>query len=147
VYICALAPDETETSQGQQEKFPVTDVFSHIEVADGRIWLLRDGVEYFAGDLTDEEQELTWATAMAPVADLFAQKVDGVAWQTKPSWYVVANNDHTVNPLLERSAAARMGATTYEIDSSHVPMLSHPDVVLDVIRTAANALQESLAMA
>src|SRR6201995_1887669 len=41
VYICALAPDETETSQGQQDKFPVTDVFSHIEVADGRVWLLR----------------------------------------------------------------------------------------------------------
>jgi pimeloyl-ACP methyl ester carboxylesterase len=147
VYLCALAPDETETSQGQQDKFPATDVFSHIEVADGRVWLLRDGVDCFAGDLTDEEKELTWATAMAPVADLFTQQVDGVAWRTKPSWYVVGNNDHTVNPLLERSAAARMGATTYEVDSSHVPMLSHPDLVLDVIRTAANAVQESLAMA
>jgi pimeloyl-ACP methyl ester carboxylesterase len=67
VYICALAPDESETSQSQQSKFPVTDVFSHIEIADDRIWLLRDGVDYFAGDLTDEEKELTWATAMAPV--------------------------------------------------------------------------------
>src|ERR1700716_1774323 len=44
VYIGALAPDETETSQSQQQKFPVTDVFSHIEVADGRIWLKADGV-------------------------------------------------------------------------------------------------------
>jgi len=141
VYIAALAPDETETSQSQQEKFPVTDVFSHIEIADGRIWLLRDGIDCFAGDLTDEEKELTWATAMAPVADLFTQKVEGVAWRTKPSWYVVANQDRTVHPDLERFAADRMGATTYEIDSSHVPMLSHPDLVLDVIRTAANAVQ------
>jgi pimeloyl-ACP methyl ester carboxylesterase len=147
VYICALAPEETETSQSQQEKFPVTDVFSHIEIADGRVWLPRDGVEYFAGDLTDDEQELTWATAMSPVADLFTQKVDGVAWRTKPSWYIVGKNDHTVNPLLERSVAERMGAMTYEVESSHVPMLSRPDLVLDVVRTAANAVAESLATA
>src|SRR5246500_4394024 len=139
VYITALAPDETETSQSQQEKFPVTDVFSHIEIADGRIWLLRDGIDCFAGDLTDAEKELTWATAMAPVADLFTQKVEGVAWRTKPSWYIVATNDHTVHPELERSVAQRMGATTYEVESSHVPMLSHPELVLDVVRTAANA--------
>ena len=145
VYIAALAPDETETSQSQQEKFPVTDVFSHIEISDGRIWLLRDGIDCFAGDLTDAEKELTWATAMAPVAELFTQKVEGVAWRTKPSWYVVATNDHTVHPDLERSAAARMGATTYEVASSHVPMLSHPEFVLDVIRTAATVVQESLA--
>ena len=44
VYIAALAPDETETSQSQQQKFPVTDVFSHIEVADGRIWLKPSGI-------------------------------------------------------------------------------------------------------
>ena len=68
-----------------------------------------------------------WATAMSPVADLFNQKVEGVAWRSKPSWYIVANNDHTVNPELERFAAERMGATTYDVDSSHVPMLSHPD--------------------
>src|ERR1700752_1560570 len=84
VYIAALAPDETETSQGQQDKFPATDVFGHIEVADGRVWLLRSGIDCFAGDLTSEEKELVWATAMAPVADLFNQKVDGVAWRAKP---------------------------------------------------------------
>jgi pimeloyl-ACP methyl ester carboxylesterase len=145
VYIAALAPDESETSQSQQEKFPVTDVFSHIEIADGRIWLLRDGIDCFAGDLTDEEKELTWATAMAPVAELFTQKVEGVAWRTKPSWYIVANNDRTVHPDLERFAANRMGATTSDVDSSHVPMLSHPEIVLDVIRDAAGAVQESAA--
>ena len=49
----------------------------------------------------------------------------------------MANNDQAVHPDLERAAAKRMGATTYDFDSSHVPMLSHPDYVLDVIRTAA----------
>src|SRR5437773_12476829 len=62
VYIAALAPDVDETSQSQQEKFPVTDVFSHIEVADGRVWMLPDGVECFAGDLSDQEKKVVWAT-------------------------------------------------------------------------------------
>jgi hypothetical protein len=78
-------------------------------VADGRLWLLPDGIECFAGDLPEEEQKLVW-----------------------------------VHPDLERSVAERMGAKTTEIDSSHVPMLSHPDVVLDVIRAAASSAQESL---
>jgi pimeloyl-ACP methyl ester carboxylesterase len=139
VYIAALAPDEAETSQSQQEKFPVTDVFSHIEVADGRIWLRPDGVPSFAGDLPEAEQKVVWATQAVPVPDLFTQKVDGVAWRSKPSWYIVAKNDRTVHPDLERFVAKRMGATTYEIDASHVPMLSKPRFVLDVIRDAAKA--------
>jgi pimeloyl-ACP methyl ester carboxylesterase len=137
VYIAALGPDETETSQGELDKFPVTPVFSHIEVADGRVWMLPSGAAYFAGDLPEEEQKLVWATHYAPAADLFLHNAPGVAWRSKPSWYIVANNDQTVNPELERFAAERMGATTYDIDSSHVVMLSHPDFVLDVIRDAA----------
>jgi pimeloyl-ACP methyl ester carboxylesterase len=125
VYIAALAPDADETSQSQQQKFPVTDVFSHIEVADGRIWLKPDGIGYFAGDLPD------------------TQKVDGVAWRSKPSWYVVATEDRTVHPDLERFVAKRMDATTVEAASSHVPMLSQPNLVLDVIRKAASAVQKS----
>ena len=51
VYICALAPDADESSQTQQANFPKTDVFSHIEVVDGRIWLSPEGTKYFCGDL------------------------------------------------------------------------------------------------
>src|SRR6478752_5225359 len=140
VYIAALAPDAGETSQSLQDQFPTTDVFAHIEVADGRIWLLPDGVECFAGDLPEAEQQLVWATQYAPDAGLFAHNADGIAWRSKPSWYIVANNDRTVHPELERFAAKRMGAQTYDVDSSHVPMLSHPKFVLDVIRDAANSI-------
>jgi pimeloyl-ACP methyl ester carboxylesterase len=147
VYLAALAPDEDETSQGEQDKFPATDVFSHIEIADGRVWLLRSGIDAFCGDLTPDEKEIVWATAMSPVADLFNQKPEGVAWRTKPSAYVVAKNDRTVNPELERAAAQRMGATTYEADSDHVPMLSHPEIVLTAIRNLVASLQESFATA
>jgi pimeloyl-ACP methyl ester carboxylesterase len=145
VYIAALAPDETETSQGQQDKFPVTDVFTQIEIADGRVWMLPSGIACFAGDLPEEEQKVVWATAYPPAAELFSRNAPGVAWRSKPSWYIVANNDRSVHPELERAAAKRMGATTYDIDSSHVPMLSHPDFVLDVIRAAASAVQGTMA--
>jgi pimeloyl-ACP methyl ester carboxylesterase len=140
VYIAALAPDADETSQSQLNQFPLTDVFSHIEVADGRIWMKPDGVASFAGDLPEQEQKIVWATHFPPAADLFNQKVEGTAWKSKPSWYIVATKDRTVQPELERFVAKRMGATTHEVESSHVPMLSKPDVVVDVIRAAAKSV-------
>jgi pimeloyl-ACP methyl ester carboxylesterase len=143
VYIAALAPDDDETSQSQLDKYPPTDVFAHIEVADGRIWLKRDGIDCFAGDLPEAEQKLVGATQGVPDKDLFNQKLKGAAWKTKPSWYVVAKNDRTVPPDLQRFVAKRMGATTVEVESSHVPMLSNPSVVIDVIRKAATTVQAS----
>jgi pimeloyl-ACP methyl ester carboxylesterase len=140
VYICALAPDETETSQSLQAKFPKTDVFGHIAVTDGRIWLKPDGTPFFCGDLSEADQKLVWATQDVPVPDLFDQKHDGVAWKDKPSWYIVGKQDHTVNPELERFVAKRMKAKTVELDSSHVPMLSQPEAVLSVIRDAAKSI-------
>ena len=62
VYIAALAPGDDETSQSSINKFPTTEVFSHIEVADGRIWLRPEGIGSFAGDLSKEEQKVVWAT-------------------------------------------------------------------------------------
>src|SRR5712672_2420240 len=139
VYIAALAPDVDagETSQSQQAPYPATDVFKYVEPGDGRLWMKPEGVTCFAGDLPEEEKKLVWATHYAPALDLFNGKIEAAAWKTKPSWYIVAKNDRTVHPDLERFVAKRMGATTYEADSSHVPMLSKPKLVLDVIRTAA----------
>jgi len=145
VYIAALAPDADETSQSQLTNYPPTDVFSYVEVVDGRLWMLPKGVECFAGDLSEQEKKVVWATHYAPAADLFTKKVDGTAWRSKPSWYIVAKKDRTVQPDLERFFAKRMNATTYEVESSHVAMLSQPERVIDVIRTAAKAVQESTA--
>jgi pimeloyl-ACP methyl ester carboxylesterase len=143
VYIAALAPDTDETSQSQLDKFPTTPVFSQIEVTDGRVWLKPTGTKHFCGDLPETDQKLVYATQGVPVADLFNQKLDGAAWKTKPSWYVLANQDQTVHPDLQRFVSQRMKAATTEVTSSHVPMLSHPDVVLDVIRKAASAATAS----
>ena len=145
VYISAVAPDAGETVQNQLDKYP-SDIFSRVEVADGRAWMLPNGTEFFCGDLSAEEQKLVWATHYAPVADLFQQQkldANGVAWRTKPSWYVLAKQDHTVHPDLQRWVSKRMGATVTEVESSHVPMLSMPDVVIDVIRKAAKSLEEN----
>jgi pimeloyl-ACP methyl ester carboxylesterase len=140
VYIAALAPDENETSQTQLANYPAADIFSHVEVTDGRLWMKPDGISAFAGDLPEREQKLIWAAHAAPAADLFTQKVGGTAWKTKPSWYIVAKQDRTVQPDVERFFAKRMKATTFELDSSHVPMLSNPEIVLDVIRKASAAV-------
>ena len=140
VYIAALAPDADETSQGQIDKFPSTPVFKHLDVSDGRIWLKQSGVTHFCGDLSEADQRLVYATQGVPVADLFNQKVEGTAWKSKPSWYVLATQDQTVHPDLQRFASQRMKAATTEVTSSHVPMLSKPDVVLDVIRKAVSAV-------
>jgi pimeloyl-ACP methyl ester carboxylesterase len=101
--------------------------------------MLPEGVKCFAGDLPEAEQRVVWATHYAPAADLFDQKMEGTAWKSKPSWFIIAKSDQTVHPDLQRFVSKRMGATVREVESSHVAMLSHPDLVLDVIRTAANA--------
>ncbi len=143
VYIAALAPDADETSQSLLGKFPTSPVFDHLDVPEGRIWLKQSGVKHFAGDLPEAEQKLVYATQAAPVADLFNQKVEGTAWNAKPSWYVLATQDQTVPPDLQHFVSKRMKAATTEVTSSHVPMLSKPDVVLDVIRKAASTVSAS----
>ena len=147
VYIAAFAPDADETSETQPNKFPKTDVLSHIEVADGRLWLLPEGMDSFAGDLSEQEKKLVWATQCVPAPDLFAAKAGGTAWKSKPSWYIVAKNDRTIQPDCERFLAKRMGATTTETASSHVVMLSQPQVAIDVIRNAAKASAGATAVA
>ena len=139
--------DEQNSGQGnvqeQLDKYP-SDIFSRVEVADGRAWMLPNGTEFFCGDLSAEEQKLVWATHYAPVADLFQQqKIKSTPWKSKPSWFILTTQDHTVHPDLQRWVSKRMGATVTEVESSHVPMLSKPDVVIEVIRKAAKTIQES----
>ena len=143
VYIGAVAPDVGETVQEQLDKYP-SDIFSRVEVADGRAWMLPTGTEFFCGDLSEEEQRVVWATHYAPVYDLFhQQKIKSTPWKSKPSWFILTTQDHTVHPDLQRWVSRRMGATVTEVESSHVPMLSKPDVVIEVIRKAAKAIQEN----
>jgi pimeloyl-ACP methyl ester carboxylesterase len=137
VYIAALSLDTGETSQSIQEKFPTSDIFSYAAVKDGRVWMKPEGIVCFAGDLSEQEQRAVWAVHNPAAVNLFAERAEGYGWKSKPSWYIVGKNDRTVRPELQRFVAKRMGSTVFEADSSHVPMLSQPEFVLDVIRKAA----------
>ncbi|MFF5448703.1 alpha/beta fold hydrolase [Streptomyces sp. NPDC012888] len=140
VYIAALAPDAGETPQDLIGKFDPPPLFDHLDEEDGRLWIARDGIAHFCGDLPEAEQRLVWATQGSARAEVLGATTAEPAWRSKPSWFVVAGQDHAVNPDLQRFEAERMGATTVEVDSSHVPMLSRPEAVLDVIRSAARAV-------
>jgi len=133
VYIAAVAPGPGETVQSQLNEYP-SDIFGRIEVADGRVWMLPSATEFFCGDLSEEEQKVVWATHYAPDADLFnQQKIENTPWDRIPSWYILCTEDHTVHPDLQRWVSKRMGAKVTELASSHVPMLSQPDAVVDII--------------
>ena len=71
--------------------------------------------------LSEEEQTVVWATHYAPAADLFGDNANGVPWKLKPSRYIVATNDRTVQPELQRFVAKRMGATVYESPAATSP--------------------------
>jgi pimeloyl-ACP methyl ester carboxylesterase len=93
--------------------------------------------EDFAQDLSDKEKQLLTATQGPTAAAVFGGTVTTAAWKTKPSWCVIASNDRTVPPELETAEAAAMKATSITVASSHVPMLSHPKEVADLIEQAA----------
>jgi pimeloyl-ACP methyl ester carboxylesterase len=147
VFISALAPDTDsgETSQSILTKYPASPIFKYVEPANGRLWIRPEGTTAFCGDLSDADQKVVYATQYAPDANLFTRNAPGVAWKSKPSWYMVAKNDETIQPDLERFLAKRMGATTTEVESSHVIMLAQPQAVVDVIVKAAEAIQNGTA--
>lgn len=140
VYVAALAPEAGENAQELIGKFTQPELFSHLEEENGRIWIARDGISHFCGDLSAEDQQLVWATQGAPRAEVLTATTDSPAWKSRPAWYVLTTGDQAVHPDLQHFVSRRMDATTVEVDSSHVPMLSRPEVVLDVIRKATDAV-------
>jgi len=96
--------------------------------------------EFFAQDAPPEERKLIYVTQVPWAASATQQKVYSPAWKTKPSWVIVAAKDGMINPDLERYKAKLIKATTIELTSSHVPMISQPEKVTDFIVAAANKL-------
>jgi pimeloyl-ACP methyl ester carboxylesterase len=105
-------------------------------------WLPEDDfVHHFAGDIDPVTARFMYAVQQ-PLATSTLQDVMGVpAWKSLPSWFLVAANDEAIPPDAERQFAQRMGATTVEVPSGHVAMVSHPDEVAQLIQAAAEAVQ------
>jgi pimeloyl-ACP methyl ester carboxylesterase len=139
VYVAAFAPEEGESGGALAQKFPTTPIFGEVRpIADGYLLLNPKGVtEYFAQDLSREEQKLIIATQSPTQGALFGTAIKKAAWRSKPNWFVVAENDRAISPDQERSTAERMKAKILSLPTSHLPMLSQPQKVADFVIEAA----------
>jgi pimeloyl-ACP methyl ester carboxylesterase len=143
VYIAAFGLDEGESIGALAAQGPPTPALAHLDIdAAGFAWLPEeDFVKHFAADVDPVKARVMYAVQQ-PVAASAFQDVMGVpAWKSLPSWFLVAAADEAIPPAAERQFASRMGATTVEVQSSHVAMVSHPDEVAQLVETAAKAVQ------
>jgi pimeloyl-ACP methyl ester carboxylesterase len=142
VYVAAFGLDEGESLGQLLSQGPVTPALAHLFTdARGFAWLSEeDFVEHFAGDVDSTRAHVLYAVQQPLASSAFTDVMGVPAWKSLPSWYVVAQNDEAIPPDVERQFAARMGATTTEIPSSHVAMVSHATEVAQVIATAAEQI-------
>jgi pimeloyl-ACP methyl ester carboxylesterase len=142
VYIAAFGLDQGESIGAMLGQGPPTPALAHLDIdAQGFAWLPEeDFVKHFAADV-DPVRARVMCAVQQPVAAAAFQDVMGVpAWRSVPTWYMVATADEAIPPDAERQFATRMGATTIEVPSSHVAMVSHPDEVTQLIEAAAKAV-------
>jgi pimeloyl-ACP methyl ester carboxylesterase len=141
VYVAAFGLDQGESIGGLLSAGPVTPALEHmITDKQGFGWLSEDDfVHHFAGDIEPATATVMYAVQQPLALSAFGDVMGVPAWKSLPSWYLVAQNDEAIPPDAERQFASRMGATTVEIASGHVAMVSHPDAAADLIRQAAAA--------
>lgn len=138
VYVAARAPDAGEDFAALAAKYPKPPASNGVVKADGYFWLSEEAfLRDFAGDLPPERARALFAVQGQVASPLVTERTTSAAWRTKPSWYQVSTADRTINPDLERFLAKRMKATTIELDSSHLSLLSHPREIANLILLAA----------
>ncbi len=138
VYVAARAPDAGEDYAALAKKYPAPPASQGIvfDGDEGRLTetaFLRD----FAGDLPAARAKVLYAVQQPFHKALLSGRTRHAAWRTKPSFYAVSTEDRTIDPDLERFMARRMKATTIEVKSSHLSLISHPREIADLIRRAA----------
>jgi pimeloyl-ACP methyl ester carboxylesterase len=138
VYVAARAPDAGEDFGALAATFPKPAASAGVIKKDGFFWLgeeafLRD----FAGDIEPSRARALYAVQGRGADALPGTKTTNAAWRVKPTWYQVSTEDRTIDPELERFLAKRMSATTIELKSSHVSLVSHPKEIADLILLAA----------
>ncbi len=143
VYIAAFGLDMGESIGGLLAQGPPTAALAHLDIdKQGFAWLPEDDfVSHFAADVDPVQARVMFAVQQALSASTLQDVMGVPAWKSLPTWFLVAENDEAIPPDAERQFAKRMGATTVEIPSSHVAMVSHPEDVAQFIETAAKAVQ------
>jgi pimeloyl-ACP methyl ester carboxylesterase len=138
VYVAARAPDAGEDYAALAKTYPTPPASAGI-VFDGDEGRLTEAafLHDFAGDLPEAKARALYAVQQPFHKALLAGKTTQAAWRSKPSFYAVSTEDRTINPDLQRFMAKRMGATTIEVKSSHLSLISHPDEIARLILKAA----------
>jgi pimeloyl-ACP methyl ester carboxylesterase len=141
VYVAAFAPDANEPVAALQGNYPPSQLASAL-VPDAAGFLYGNTEKFrevFAQDLPARLTRIVAVTQKPVAGSVFGASTPQAAWRSIPSWYMVATEDHAINPDLERFYAKRMHAHTTEVKSSHVMYISHPGDVAKVIEEAAKA--------
>ncbi len=138
VYIAAFGLDEGESLGALLAQGPATPAMAHLVVdKQGFAWLPEDDfVNHFAADVDPLKAKVMYAVQQPLALAALGDVVGLPAWKSLPSWYLVAKDDQAIPADVERLFAKRMGATTVEVSSSHVAMVSHPDDVVKLIKAA-----------
>jgi pimeloyl-ACP methyl ester carboxylesterase len=146
VFIAAFGLDEGESLGALLEQGPPAPALAHSTTdKQGFVWLSEDDfVNHFAADVDPVKAKVMHAVQQPLAGSAFGDVMGVPAWKSLPCWYMVAGNDEALPPAAERQFAERMGATTIEVQSSHVPMVSHPDDTASLIEQAAKAQSAQL---
>ncbi len=142
VYIAAFGLDEGESLGALLAQGPPPPALVHQVVDDeGFAWLAEDAfINYFpGGDIDPVKSKVLYAVQQPLSVNAFSDVMSVPAWKSLPSWYLVAQADQALPPDAQRAFANRMGATTAEVPSGHLAMVSHPADVVKLIEAAAEA--------
>ncbi len=144
VYVAAFGLAQGESLGALLGGGPPTPALAHLIVDEqGFAWLPEeDFVGHFAADVDAAKARVMYAVQQGLAMNTFEDVMGVPAWQSNPTWYLVATNDEAIPPDAERMFAKRMGATTVEVSASHVAMVSHPDEVAGLIEAAADATRD-----
>lgn len=139
VYVAAFAPSEGEATGDLGKDYPTPAGIATLKAdAAGFLYLPEESVRTnFAQDLPAATTKLMAATQGPIQGKAFADKTTVAAWKNKQNYYIVAGKDRMINPQLEQAFAKKINATTTVLQTSHVPMLSQPKQVAEVILAAA----------
>jgi pimeloyl-ACP methyl ester carboxylesterase len=139
VYVDAFAPDAGESAGTLFQQFKSAPLSAELRPdAEGFLKLTRSGVfELFAQDLDKDEKAAIYATQGPINGAALGGALAQAAWRSRPTYYLIGDQDHAIPRAEQERMAARMNATVAHVDSSHVPMLSQPKAVASFILQAA----------
>jgi pimeloyl-ACP methyl ester carboxylesterase len=141
VYVAARAPDAGEDFTALATTFPIAPAGAGLVTTDGYAQFSEAAfLNDFANGVDPATARVLYAEQAPIAATLFTGRTTTAAWRSRPSWYAVSTQDRTIAPELERFLAARMKATTIEVNAGHLSLVSHPTEITALILAAAGAL-------